>query len=57
VPEWGSMITDGLNNVLTGGWWIGVFPGIGVLMAVTAASIIADRARDIFDPRGEHVRF
>jgi peptide/nickel transport system permease protein len=51
------MITDGLNNVLTGGWWIGVFPGIGVLMAVTAASIIADRARDIFDPRGEHVRF
>jgi peptide/nickel transport system permease protein len=57
TPEWGSMITDGLNNVLTGGWWIGVFPGVGVLMAVTAASIIADRARDIFDPRGEYVRF
>jgi peptide/nickel transport system permease protein len=56
TPEWGSMITDGLNNVLTGGWWIGVFPGIGVLLAVTAASIIADRSRDIFDPRGEYVR-
>jgi len=57
TPEWGSMITDGLNNVLTGGWWIGIFPGIGVLLAVTATSIIADRARDIFDPRGEYVRF
>jgi peptide/nickel transport system permease protein len=57
TPEWGSMITDGLNNVLTGGWWIGVFPGIGLLLAVTATSIIADRARDIFDPRGEYLRF
>ena len=57
TPEWGSMITDGLNNVLTGGWWIGIFPGVGVLLAVTATSIIADRARDIFDPRGEYVRF
>jgi peptide/nickel transport system permease protein len=57
TPEWGSMITDGLNNVLTGGWWIGVFPGIGLLLAVTATSIIADRSRDIFDPRGEYLRF
>ena len=56
TPEWGSMITDGLNNVLTGGWWIGVFPGLGVLLAVTATSIIADRSRDIFDPRGQYVR-
>jgi peptide/nickel transport system permease protein len=57
TPEWGSMITDGLNNVLTGGWWVGVFPGVGLLLAVAATSIIADRARDIFDPRGEYVRF
>jgi peptide/nickel transport system permease protein len=54
TPEWGSMITDGLQFVLTGQWWIGVFPGIGVLLAVTAASIIADRARDILDPRGQY---
>jgi len=56
TPEWGTMITEGLDNVLTGGWWVGVFPGIGVLMAVTGMSIIADRARDIFDPRGEYIR-
>jgi peptide/nickel transport system permease protein len=54
TPEWGSMITDGLQFVLTGQWWIGVFPGLGVLLAVTAASIIADRARDILDPRGQY---
>jgi peptide/nickel transport system permease protein len=53
-PEWGTMITDGLANALTGAWWTGVFPGLGVLAAVTAASIIADRARDILDPRGDY---
>jgi peptide/nickel transport system permease protein len=54
TPEWGAMITDGLQYFLTGQWWIGVFPGIGLLAAVTAASVIADRARDILDPRGRY---
>jgi peptide/nickel transport system permease protein len=54
TPEWGSMITDGLQYALTGQWWIGVFPGLGVLFATAAASIIADRARDILDPRGHY---
>lgn len=54
TPEWGTMITDGLQFFLTGQWWIGIFPGLGVLLAVTAASVIADRARDILDPRGRY---
>jgi peptide/nickel transport system permease protein len=54
TPEWGTMITEGLANALTGQWWTGFFPGLGVLAAVTAASIIADRARDILDPRGDY---
>lgn len=54
TPEWGAMITDGLQYVLTGQWWIGVFPGIGLLIAVTATNVIADRARDILDPRGQY---
>jgi peptide/nickel transport system permease protein len=52
TPEWGAMITEGLQYALTGQWWIGFFPGLGVLLATAAASIIADRARDILDPRG-----
>lgn len=54
TPEWGTMITDGLQYFLTGQWWIGLFPGLGVLLAVTAASVIADRTRDILDPRGRY---
>lgn len=54
TPEWGAMITDGLQYFLTGQWWIGLFPGLGVLLAVTAASVMADRMRDILDPRGRY---
>jgi peptide/nickel transport system permease protein len=54
TPEWGTMITDGLQYFLTGQWWIGVFPGLGVLLAVTATSVIADRTRDNLDPRGRY---
>ena len=52
TSEWGAMITDGLQYAITGQWWVGVFPGLGVFLAVTAANILADRARDVLDPRG-----
>lgn len=53
TPEWGTMITEGLAYALTGQWWLGVFPGIGILIAVTSANVIADRVRDLLDPHGE----
>jgi peptide/nickel transport system permease protein len=56
TPEWGAMMTEGLQYSLTGQWWIAVFPGIGVLVVVTAASMISDRMRDILDPRGRYER-
>ncbi len=54
-PEWGAMITEGLQYALIGGWWISVFPGLGVLIAVIATNMLADRARDILDPRAQQV--
>jgi peptide/nickel transport system permease protein len=51
TPDWGAMITDGLPYALSGQWWITFFPGIGVLIATTGAAILADRGRDILDPR------
>jgi peptide/nickel transport system permease protein len=56
TPEWGAMITEGQQFFLTGSWWIALFPGIGVLLVVAATSMLADRARDVFDPRGEFAR-
>jgi len=56
TPEWGAMITDGLSYTVTGQWWVGFFPGLGLLMACTAANVIADGCRDILDPKGEYAR-
>jgi len=53
TPEWGTMITEGQQYVVTGGWWVSLFPGLGVLTAVVAASLLADRIREIIDPRHE----
>lgn len=51
VPEWGAMITEGLTYSLTGQWWLGVFPGLGIFALAVAGNMIADRLRDIYDPR------
>ena len=56
TPEWGVMITEGLQYALTGQWWIGVFPGLGLLAAVAATSILADKVRDLLDPRGQYAQ-
>jgi peptide/nickel transport system permease protein len=56
TPEWGAMMTEGLQYSLTGQWWIAIFPGIGLLIVVTAASMLSDRMRDLLDPRGQYAR-
>jgi peptide/nickel transport system permease protein len=56
TPEWGAMITEGLSYALTGQWWISVFPGVALLITVTAASMLSDRLRDLLDPRGQYAR-
>jgi peptide/nickel transport system permease protein len=56
TPEWGAMITDGLGYSLTGQWWVAVFPGVALLITVTAASMLSDRVRDLLDPRGSYAR-
>jgi peptide/nickel transport system permease protein len=56
TPEWGAMITEGLGLSLTGQWWIAIFPGVAILITVTAASMVSDRMRDVLDPRGQYAR-
>jgi peptide/nickel transport system permease protein len=41
TAEWGTMITDGRQYLLTGQWWISVFPGIGLLIFVALTMAIA----------------
>jgi peptide/nickel transport system permease protein len=56
TSEWGAMITEGQQFALTGQWWVAIFPGVALVIVITAASILSDRMRDLLDPRGQYAR-
>jgi peptide/nickel transport system permease protein len=41
-PEWGVMIAEGMSYALSGGWWITLWPGLGLFLSVIAANVLAD---------------
>lgn len=50
TAEWGSMIARGQAHVVTGQWWISVFPGLAVLLLTSGFYLLGDGLRDILDP-------
>lgn len=49
-PAWGVMIAEGRDYVATA-WWLGVFPGVAILLVVMSLNFLGDWLRDRFDPR------
>lgn len=49
--EWGMMISEGMNNLLAGQWWVTLFPGLALFISVLGFNLLADGLRDILDPR------
>ncbi|MEV5429045.1 dipeptide/oligopeptide/nickel ABC transporter permease/ATP-binding protein [Streptomyces sp. NPDC052701] len=45
-PSWGSVIADGKNMVLTGGWWATVFPGLLMLLTVLSLNVLSEGVSD-----------
>ncbi len=52
TPEWGAMINDGRNQLVTGLWWISTFPGLAIMSLVLGFNLLGDGIRDVLDPRG-----
>ena len=50
VPSWGSMVSDGRND-LDRAWWISTFPGICIGLVVLSGNFLGDWIRDKTDPR------
>ncbi len=46
TPEWGTMIADGQNYILTA-WWLATFPGLAVVFVGVAFSLIGDGLADV----------
>jgi peptide/nickel transport system permease protein len=45
-PEWGAMISDGQNYILTS-WWLATIPGLAVVFVGVAFSLVGDGIADL----------
>lgn len=50
TPEWGSMISIGAPNMMTGQWWTALFPGVALGITVLGYALVGDGLRDYLDP-------
>lgn len=51
TPEWGVLIADGKNFMVTA-WWISTFPGLAITLAGIGFSLLGDGLADLLRPRG-----
>ena len=51
TPEWGVMVSLGIEQVITGQWWVSFFPGLAIAIAVMGFNLVGDGLRDLLDPR------
>ncbi len=51
TPEWGLMIAEGRQYIVTGQWWMTVFPGMFIMLGVIGFTLIGDGLREVFNPK------
>ncbi len=49
-PEWGAIMATG-RDYMGSAWWITVFPGLLIALAVLGVNLLGDGLRDTLDPR------
>ncbi|WP_312530267.1 ABC transporter permease [Paracoccus sp. (in: a-proteobacteria)] len=52
-PSLGLLISNGFEYMMSGDYWISVFPGITLLLLIVGINLIGDALRDILNPRRE----
>jgi peptide/nickel transport system permease protein len=47
TPEWGVMVSEGAQNIISGHWWTWLFPGAMIVITAFGFHLIGDSLRDI----------
>ncbi|MCQ4634933.1 ABC transporter permease [Shinella sp. CPCC 100929] len=50
TPEWGLMVSIGAQQMILGVWWVALFPGLAIVLAVLCFALLGDAAREVADP-------
>lgn len=51
VPEWGIMVAEGATFIVSGEWWLTLFPGAALMIVVFGFNLLGDGLRDLIDPK------
>jgi peptide/nickel transport system permease protein len=51
TPEWGLMIAESRQYIISGEWWVTIFPGLFIMLGVTGFTLIGDGLREVLNPR------
>ena len=55
TPEWGIMVAEGASFIVSGEWWIALFPGLALMLAVFCFNLHRRRAARHRRPAEAHV--
>ena len=50
TPTWGLILADA-RSFITRAWWLGIFPGLAIMLTVLSINFIGDALRDFLDVR------
>ena len=50
-PSLGRLISNGFEYIMSGKYWISVYPGIALLVTIVSINLVGDRLRDVLNPR------
>ena len=50
TPTWGLILADA-RSFITRAWWLGIFPGVAIMLTVLSINFIGDALRDFLDVR------
>jgi peptide/nickel transport system permease protein len=50
-PSLGSLISNGFQFLLSGRYWISIYPGIALMLTVVAINLVGDQVRHVLNPR------
>ncbi|MEO1103161.1 MAG: ABC transporter permease [Pseudomonadota bacterium] len=50
-PSLGLLISNGFEYMMSGSYWIAIFPGLALLITIMSINLVGDRLRDVLNPR------
>jgi peptide/nickel transport system permease protein len=50
-PSLGMLIANGFQYMLSGRYWISIYPGVALIVLIVAINLVGDQIRDQLNPR------